>query len=126
MFKILGLFLVLFSLWEPGTGSVPKSPTSNWAVIISTSRFWFNYRHTANALSIYHTVKRMGIPDSQIILMIADDHMCDPRNSFPSVIWSGKDRAVNLFDGIVEVDYRGYDVSAESITRVLTGTALEN
>ena len=25
--------------------------TSNWAVLVSTSRFWFNYRHVANVLS---------------------------------------------------------------------------
>ena len=25
----------------------------NWAVIVSTSRFWHNYRHAANALGIY-------------------------------------------------------------------------
>lgn len=34
---------------------------------------WFNYRHIANTLSMYRTVKRLGIPDSNIILMLADD-----------------------------------------------------
>ena len=47
--------------------------TSNWAVLVCSSRYWFNYRHVANALSIYRTVKRLGIPDSHIILMLADD-----------------------------------------------------
>jgi len=57
--------------------------TNNWAVLVSscqlvftvrsrertnflqicTSRYWFNYRHIANTLSIYHSVKRLGIPD---------------------------------------------------------------
>lgn len=37
--------------------------TNNWAVIVDTSRFWFNYRHAANVLSIYRSVKRLGIPD---------------------------------------------------------------
>ena len=36
--------------------------TSNWAVLVSTSRFWFNYRHLANVLSLYRTVKRLGYP----------------------------------------------------------------
>jgi glycosylphosphatidylinositol transamidase (GPIT) subunit GPI8 len=27
--------------------------TNNWAVLVDTSRFWFNYRHVANVLSIY-------------------------------------------------------------------------
>lgn len=34
--------------------------TNNWAVLVCTSRFWFNYRHMANTLSFYHTVKRLG------------------------------------------------------------------
>lgn len=29
----------------------------DWSAQVSTSRYWFNYRHTANALSLYHTVK---------------------------------------------------------------------
>jgi glycosylphosphatidylinositol transamidase (GPIT) subunit GPI8 len=32
--------------------------TNNWAVLVSTSRFWFNYRHSANVLSIYRVIKR--------------------------------------------------------------------
>ncbi len=27
--------------------------TNNWAVLVDTSRFWFNYRHVANVLSVY-------------------------------------------------------------------------
>jgi hypothetical protein len=48
-----------------------------------TSRFWFNYRHVANALSVYRVVKRLGVPDSQIILMLADDIACNARNALP-------------------------------------------
>ncbi|CAK8674982.1 unnamed protein product [Clavelina lepadiformis] len=60
-----------------------SSHTNNWAVLVCTSRFWFNYRHVANALSVYRSVKRLGIPDSQIILMLADDMACNPRNPRP-------------------------------------------
>ena len=34
----------------------------------------------SNALSMYRTIKRLGIPDSNIILMLADDVSCNPRN----------------------------------------------
>ena len=34
--------------------------SNNWAVLVCTSRYWFNYRHVANTLSIYHTVKRFA------------------------------------------------------------------
>ena len=80
--------------------------TNNWALLVKfrsqlmlevtvlkvcTSRFWYNYRHVANTLSIYHTVKRLGIPDNRIILMLADDMACNPRNSIPATVFSNPD-----------------------------------
>ncbi|KAI0198901.1 peptidase C13 family-domain-containing protein [Astrocystis sublimbata] len=94
--------------------------TSNWAVLVGTSRFWFNYRHLANVLSMYRTVKRLGIPDSQIILMLPDDMACNPRNAFPGTVYSNSDRAVDLYGDNIEVDYRGYEVNVENFIRLLT------
>ena len=110
----------------------------NWAVIVSTSRFWHNYRHAANALGIYRLVRRLGIPDSQIVLMLAEDVGCNGRNSLPGEVYmdSGH-RLANLLGGdpaadvadtegagrqlAAEVDYRGLDVNLETFTRLLTG-----
>jgi phosphatidylinositol glycan class K len=94
--------------------------TNNWAVLVSTSRFWFNYRHMANVLSMYRTVKRLGIPDSQIILMLSDDVACNPRNLFPGSVFNNKDRALDLYGESIEVDYRGYEVTVENFIRLLT------
>ncbi|CAG8521609.1 2330_t:CDS:2 [Funneliformis caledonium] len=95
--------------------------TNNWAVLVCTSRFWFNYRHIANTLSIYRTVKRLGIPDSNIILMLADDVACNPRNAFPATVFNNAGRYLDLYGDNVEVDYRGYEVTVENFIRVLTG-----
>jgi GPI-anchor transamidase subunit K len=94
--------------------------TSNWAVLISTSRFWFNYRHLSNTLSLYRTVKRLGIPDSQILLLLPDDMACNPRNAFPGTVYSNADRRMDLYGENVEVDYRGYEVTVENFIRLLT------
>lgn len=94
--------------------------TSNWAVLVSTSRFWFNYRHLANVLSLYRTVKRLGIPDSQIILMLPDDMACNPRNAFPGSVYNNADRALDLYGDNIEVDYRGYEVTVENFIRLMT------
>lgn len=94
--------------------------TNNWAVLISTSRFWFNYRHMSNTLSIYRTVKKLGIPDSQIILMLADDIACNPRNVFPGSIFNNANRELDLYGENIEVDYRGYEVTVENFIRLLT------
>ena len=98
-----------------------KAPhTSNWAVLVSTSRFWFNYRHLANVLSLYRTVKRLGIPDSQILLLLPDDMACNPRNAFPGTVYNNAARALDLYGDSIEVDYRGYDVTVENFLRLLT------
>jgi len=95
--------------------------SNNWAVLINSSRFWFNYRHIANTLSFYHIVKKLGIPDSQIVLMLADDVACNPRNRFPGEVFNNKNRQKNVYGENVEVDYRGYEVTVEQFFRVLTG-----
>ncbi|CAI5756639.1 unnamed protein product [Candida verbasci] len=97
-----------------------SSHTNNWAVLVSTSRFWFNYRHMANVLSLYRTVKRLGIPDSQIILMLSDDIACNSRNAFPGTVFNNMDQNLDLYGDSIEVDYRGYEVTVENFIRLLT------
>lgn len=100
--------------------------TNNWAVIVDTSRFWFNYRHVANALSFYRSVKRLGIPDSQIILMLADDMACNTRNPQAASVFNNANEEIDVYGDDVEVDYRGYEVTVENFIRVLTGRLPEN
>lgn len=56
-----------------------------------TSRFWFNYRHVANALAVYQTLRRLGVPDARIVLMLADDMPCNARNARAGAcgVWAG-------------------------------------
>ncbi|KAJ6487626.1 glycosylphosphatidylinositol anchor biosynthesis protein [Mycena sanguinolenta] len=75
----------------------------------------------ANALGMYRTVKRLGIPDSNIILMLADDAACNARNSFPGSVYANPGRGLDLYGDNIEVDYRGYEVTVENFIRVLTG-----
>jgi len=111
-----------------GSSSPGVSPhTNNWAVIVSTSRYWFNYRHTSNALAIYRTVRAMGIPDSQILLMLPDEYACNARNSLPGSMFHRDSRsaeATDLYPPDIEVDYRGAEVNVASFLRLLTGRHL--
>ncbi|KAI0980745.1 hypothetical protein GJ496_007340 [Pomphorhynchus laevis] len=75
--------------------------TDNYAVIVDTSRTWRNYRHAANAVNIYKEVRRLGIPDSNIILLLGDDADCDSKNSYTARLSTdipidAKCRAVDL------------------------------
>lgn len=100
---------------------VDCSHSNNWAVLIDTSRYWYNYRHVANTLSFYRTIKRLGISDSNIILMLAEDIACDAQNVHPGSVFNDAKHGVNLYGTNVEVDYRGDDVSTENFLRLFTG-----
>jgi phosphatidylinositol glycan class K len=97
-----------------------QGANENWALIVDASRYWFNYRHGANALSVYRSAKRMGIPDSRVVLMLADDHACDPRNVAHGRVYGDSHGRVELYGDDVEVDYRGTEVTPENFIRVLT------
>lgn len=102
---------------------VAAGPTheNNWAVIVSPSMFWLNYRHESNVLALYRTIKRLGIGDSHILFMNAEDMACNARNPAPATIYHNESHSLNLYDGSFEVDYKGADVSVESFLRLLIG-----
>uniref|UniRef100_A0A915CET8 GPI-anchor transamidase n=1 Tax=Parascaris univalens TaxID=6257 RepID=A0A915CET8_PARUN len=72
-----------------------SSHTNNWVLLVCTS--------------------------SNIILMLADDMPCNPRNPKPGTVFNSKYQHINLYGTEVEVDYRGYEVSVENFVRVMTG-----
>ncbi|KAL3686991.1 hypothetical protein R1sor_013300 [Riccia sorocarpa] len=121
MGPVLSHVMVLLALIAGGHATLGPAHTNNWAVLVCTSRYWFNYRHMANTLSLYRTVKRLGIPDDHIILMLADDMACNARNKYPAHVFNNEDHRLNLYGDNVEVDYRGYEVTVENFLRLLTG-----
>ncbi|TMW40848.1 hypothetical protein DOY81_014072, partial [Sarcophaga bullata] len=55
-----------------------------------------------DALNVEQSVKRLGIPDSQIILMIADDMACNPRNPRPGQVYNNANQHINVYGDDVE------------------------
>ena len=112
-----------------GKTSDGEGDSDTWAVIVNTSKFFLNYRHTVNTMTLYHALRRLGLPDSRIILMQADCSLCDPRMVRPGGIYTAPGSTLEEQLGTwpapdelpPEVDYRDQDVSAESLIRVLTG-----
>ncbi len=121
---ILLLACVLLSTCLGATQNLTGS-NDTWAVIVNASKFWLNYRHTANAMAIYHSLKRLGLPDSRIILMQADCAICDPRTYRPGKTFYRPDNVIlepaDEYSDTVEIDYRDKDVTADNVVRVLTG-----
>jgi GPI-anchor transamidase subunit K len=110
--------------------SLPQH-SSNYAVIVSSSRYWFNYRHNANALSIYQMIRHYGFTDENIILMLADEFAVNPRNPVKNRVfntatdtlqrWKTGIQRPSLLTDDTEIDYRGEDVTVECFINVLTG-----
>jgi len=100
--------------------SAPTEHRNNWAILVDTSKYWFNFRHIANVLSVYELVKSLGIPDDQIILMLADDVACNGRNPLQASVFNHYDHKDNVYGQDVEVDYRGSEITVEAFIRLLT------
>lgn len=92
----------------------------------TTGRFW-SARHASGLITdtwqirYRCTVKRLGIADERIILMLADDMACNARNKYPAQVFNNENHRLNLYGDNVEVDYRGYEVTVENFLRILTG-----
>jgi phosphatidylinositol glycan class K len=74
---------------------------------------------------MYHLLKHHGgIPDENIILMLADEIPVNPRNPYKNAMFletTGQQERLNLLDRSVEIDYRGDQVTVEALSRVLLG-----
>lgn len=108
----------------PGSEAAgPDSARNNWAIIVSTSRYWFNYRHAADALAIYQRIRESGVADDRILLMLGEDPSSDPRNTQPGRVPLNDDPETDgVYGRDVEADFTGAGVSARSFLALLTGS----
>ncbi|SBS91360.1 GPI-anchor transamidase, putative [Plasmodium ovale] len=107
---------------------------NNNVIALSTSRHYFNYRHTTNLLIAYEYLKNIGDTiDQNILLMIPFDHACNCRNIIEGTIFKeyekfsidnfNKKREIenkytNLYTNL-NVDYKNDNVRDEQIRRVI-------
>ncbi len=122
--------------------AAPPAPPELFAVLVSASRFWFNYRHSANALALYSQLRLRGVPDRNILLFLAEPHACDARNAAhagrlfadeeapraarraAAGAAAGAGAGARLFSVLppdAQVDYAGADCSPDALLRALTG-----
>lgn len=91
-----------------------------WAVIGGLSRSWENYRHQADALTMYQQVRSQGVPDDHIILLVYDDIPTDARNKKPGEVYhtpSNEEVRKEAFP-----DLTGEQVNKRMFLDILTGT----
>ncbi|KAG7357854.1 peptidase C13 family protein [Nitzschia inconspicua] len=93
------------------------------AMIVSSSRYWFNYRHAMNALGMYQILRNNGIPDDNIVLMIADEYASNARNPYKNRMHATGIYRESWYNHTVPLDYRGSDVTVQNFIDALLGRA---
>lgn len=128
--RIYWLFLqttALLALAAALAQAVPPQHSSNYAVVVSASRYWFNYRHAVNALVIYDLLRQGGFDDDHIILMSADEFPTNSRNPVKNSMYATSVAAgPSLYNATAQIDYRGDDVTVQNFVNVLTGRAAKS
>ncbi|MGE3792993.1 MAG: C13 family peptidase [Dehalococcoidia bacterium] len=99
--------------------SVVPDRTGLWAVLIAASVGWENYRHQADVLAFYQTLRAQGVPDDRIILVMDRTVAGNSLNPEPGVIRNESGGPNLLAD--VQVDYDIADMTAERATAILSG-----
>jgi ABC-type branched-subunit amino acid transport system substrate-binding protein len=116
---------------ESGIQNTPDPPSlinqnissgNFWAVIGAFSRDWKNYRHQADALTVYQLLKRRGVADDHIILLVYDDIPEDKRNSKPDEVYhTPNEEEVRKH---ANPDYIEDQVNKKMLLDVLSGTGI--
>lgn len=94
-----------------------KEKKDLWVVLVATSHKWKNYRHQANALYFYDLLKKNGVSDDHIALMIYDDiakNLLNPKKGDIHHEINGK----NLYPEAV-MDYTGKNVNVKTLRSAL-------
>ena len=104
--------------------------TDHWAVVISPSTTWGNYRHQADAFAMYQTLRQHGYDDDHIVLIVEDNLANDPQNSkYPGQIFVERSDDPNIHDDLVnldvregaKVDYHFKDITPDDVADIMLG-----
>ncbi|KAL1244099.1 Legumain [Trichinella spiralis] len=78
-----------------------------WAVLVSGSNGWYNYRHQADICHAYKVLLEHGVPEKHIIVMSYDD--------------IAKMNTTLYKESGIKIDYKEDDVTPENFINVLLG-----
>ena len=105
----------------------PELPelTDNWAVVISPSTTWANYRHQADAFAMYQLLRDSGYDDDHIVLIVEDNLANDERNKYPGKIYvdaieDESDLDFDQREGAV-VDYHFSQITRDDVADIMLG-----
>ncbi|CAI9561102.1 unnamed protein product [Staurois parvus] len=99
----------------------PQDGGKHWVVLVAGSNGWYNYRHQADVCHAYQIVKRNGIPDEQIVVMMYDDIADNEQNPTKGIIIN-RPNGTDVYAGVLK-DYTKEFVTPANFLAVLRGDA---
>lgn len=91
-----------------------------YAFLYAGSKGYYNYRHQADIFTIYHQLISRGFKTSQIGLYAFDDVVTMELNPYQGQLFHSIDHKVNIYPGASAINYRGFDVTAQSFYDAIT------
>jgi glycosylphosphatidylinositol transamidase (GPIT) subunit GPI8 len=82
----------------------------NWAVVISHSTTWSNYRHQADAFDMYQTLRHHGYDEDHIVLIVEDNLYNNPNNKLLGQIFVERSDDPNVYDAFINDNVRNHAV----------------
>ncbi len=109
--KFIALLLALLSI----------ASAEKWAVLVSGSNYYWNYRHQADVAHAYHILIQNGYKPENVIVFSSNDCVYDKSNPFPGALYNHPgDDSINYYEGLV-TDYEGEKATPENYLKVLSG-----
>ncbi|KAE9413982.1 hypothetical protein Angca_010242, partial [Angiostrongylus cantonensis] len=106
-------------LQDDGLLKIPKGNLH--ALLVAGSNGWWNYRHQADTAHAFQLLKKNGLPEDNIIVMMYDDIANDPDNPFPGKLFN-RPHGPDVYAGL-KIDYKGDSVTPGNFLNVLQGNA---
>ena len=109
---------------DEGSASTLPELKDRWALVISPSTTWANYRHQADAFAMYQLLRSSGYDDDHIVLIVEDNLHDNANNKFPGQIFverfaSEADNYDVRRDAVV--DYHFSDLQPADLADIMTG-----
>lgn len=95
--------------------------TNQWALLVSGSSDWDNYRHTADVLEMYRLLIKNHYDPSHIIVVAQHDFTQNSKNPYPGEIRNWKGECIYR-EGDYSVDYQLAELKGpQDVLRILNG-----
>ncbi|KAL0914110.1 hypothetical protein M5K25_017614 [Dendrobium thyrsiflorum] len=93
--------------------------STRWAVLVAGSSGYDNYRHQADVCHAYQLLRKGGLKDENIVVLMYDDLANNSLNPRPGVIINNP-KGEDVYAGVPK-DYTGKDVTAKNLYAVILG-----